>query len=203
MPSARPLRLASEEPPALHARALADLAFIRRTMERAGPFTAVPGYGIVVMGMSALAAALLATRQGSAGAWTLVWLGEAMLALTVGAWAVAHKARRAALPLWSGSGRRFALSLCPPLLTGALLTFVLWRAGLPALLPGVWLLSYGAGVCTGGAHAVRIVPLMGLCFMALGGAALLLARFGDVFMAAGFGGLHLVFGVVIARRYGG
>ncbi|TAH39775.1 MAG: hypothetical protein EYC70_03015 [Planctomycetota bacterium] len=204
MAGARPLHLVSDRRPALHARAMEDLAFIRQTMEQAGPFTAVPGYGGVAMGATALLAAFAAARQASAAAWTLIWLAEAGLALGIGAWTVARKARRASVPLWTGSARRFALSLCPPMIVGALLTALLWRAQLTGWLPGVWLLTYGAGVCTGGAHAVRIVPLMGLCFMALGAAALFAPEsWGDAFMAAGFGGLHLVFGMVIARRYGG
>lgn len=203
MSAARPLRLVRDESPALHTRAMEDLAFIRRTMESAGPFTAVPGYGGVAMGVSALMAAFVASMQATPAAWTLVWLVEAALALGLGAFGVALKARAAGVRVWAGSGRRFALSLCPPMLVGAALTAVLWQ-GQPQLLPAVWLLCYGAGVCTGGAHAARIVPLMGLCFMALGAAALFAPEsWGNAFMAAGFGGLHLVFGTVIARRYGG
>jgi hypothetical protein len=106
--------------------------------------------------------------------------------------------------VFSYSGRRFVLSYVPPLLVGVLLTAVLVRAGLYRALPGTWLLLYGTGVVTGGAYSVRVVPLMGLCFMALGGVALFApAAWGNLLMAVGFGGLHIVFGIIIARRYGG
>jgi hypothetical protein len=81
---------------------------------------------------------------------------------------------------------------------------VLFQAGSIALLPGTWMLLYGAGVVSGGGASVRVVPLMGACFMAAGAAALLWPGLsGDTLLAAGFGGLHIVFGTVIAVKYGG
>lgn len=190
--------------PALHARAMDDLSFIRSTMERATAFTAVPGWGGVAMGLTALAATALAHRRVTRDEWLAVWLSASALAFAIGGWAMALKARRAGTPVFSYSGRRFVLSYVPPLAVGVLLTFVLVRAGLFSALPGTWLLLYGTGVVTGGAYSVRVVPIMGLCFMALGALALLApGNWGDWLMAGGFGGLHIVFGIIIARRYGG
>jgi len=190
--------------PALHVRAMDNLRFIRQTMERATAFTAVPGWGGVGMGILALGAAAVAHTRLSPTAWLATWLGVSVAALTLGGWTMAAKARRAGTAVFSYSGRRFVLSYVPPLLVGALLTAALVRAGLYQALPGTWLLLYGTGVATGGAFSVRVVPLMGLCFMALGAVALFGPRaWGNVLMAAGFGGLHIVFGLIIARRYGG
>jgi hypothetical protein len=194
--------MASPRP--LHDRAVDDLRFIRRTMERAGSFTAVPGWGQVAVGVSALAAAFLAARQPSVELWLATWLGEAVVALAVGGWAMVRKAYAGNDPILSGPGRRFWLSFIPPMAVGGLLTIALYRAGLAHALPGTWLLLYGTGFVTGGAFSVRIVPVLGLCFMLTGAAALLgPAAWGDGFLAGGFGGLHIVFGMIIARRYGG
>jgi hypothetical protein len=192
------------EDPALHDRAMDNLRFIRQTMERATAFTAVPGWGGVGMGLLALAAAAVAESRLTPDEWLVTWLAASVLGLALGGWAMAAKARRGGTAVFSYSGRRFVLSYLPPLVVGALLTVALVRAGQTAALPGTWLLLYGTGVVTGGAFSVRIVPLMGLCFMALGAIALFApASWGNALMAAGFGGLHMVFGLIIARRYGG
>jgi len=192
------------EPVALDAHARDNLRFIRETMERAASFTAVPGWGGVAIGITALGAAWLAARQSTVEAQVVTWLGEALLAVGIAAWTTVRKARAAKMPLLSGPGRKFALSFFPPLFVGALLTFVLYHTGLERAIPGTWLLLYGTGVLTGGAFSVKIVPVMGLCFMFAGTVALFSpASWGNGFLAAGFGGLHIIFGILIARRHGG
>jgi hypothetical protein len=185
-----------------------DLRFIRDTMERSAAFTAVSGWGQVLVGTTALFAAWLAAHQSSHQAssftWLRVWLAEGILAVVIALLSCTWKANRRGLPLFSGPARKVALGLAPPLVAGAFLTFLLFRAGQQSALPATWLLLYGAGIMTGGAFSVAIVPVMGMCFMLLGGlAALGPAASGDWFMAAGFGGLHLFFGWLIARRHGG
>jgi len=200
----RPLAKHASEPVALHDRAMDNLRFIRETMERAGSFTAVSGWGSIATGLTALVAAGIASFATEPLLWLAVWSVEALLALGIGTWAVVQKARAAGLPLLTGPGRKVALSLSPPLLTGALLTMVLFRAGLLSVLPGMWLLLFGVGIVAAGSYSVRIVPVMGLSFMLLGAVALLLPiSWANAVMAVGFGGLHILFGVLIARRYGG
>lgn len=181
-----------------------DLRFIRDTMERASAFTAVSGWGQVISGVTALGAAAVAAQQSSSFGWLRVWLAEGIVAVVIGLLACTWKANRRGLPLFSGPARKVALGLAPPLVAGAFLTFVLFRAGLQAALPAAWLLLYGAGIMTGGAYSVSIVPVMGLCFMVVGSLAVLgPATWGNWFLAAGFGGLHILFGFLIARRHGG
>src|SRR5215469_5218405 len=183
----------------IDSRAADHLRYIRETMERAAEFTAVPGWGGVTIGLTALAAALLASRQATPRAWVAVWLAEAFVAVAIAAPAAATKARRANSSLFSGPGRKFVVSFAPPIIVGGLLTVAMYNLDVIAALPGVWLLLYGTAIVTGGAFSVRAVPMMGL-----GGFALFApASWGNLFMAAGFGLGHIVFGLWIALRYGG
>jgi hypothetical protein len=192
------------EPVELHAHAMDNLRYIRGTMERAGQFTAVPGLGGVLMGSIALVAAWMAGPQTGEARWMIVWSAAAGVAILVGIGAAYLKARRLKLTLLSGPGRKFIAGFAPAMLAGAVLTAAISRAGSHGLLPGTWLALYGVAVISGGGNSVRVVPMMGACFMALGIAGLLLpVSAGDILLAAGFGGLHIVFGTVISVKYGG
>src|SRR5438046_5913755 len=199
-----PLRSPQRKPIPIDARAADHLRYIRETMESAAEFTAVPGWGGVGMVVTALLAAFAASRQPTPRAWLAVWLIEAFVAVAIAAPAAATKAHRANSALLSGPGRKFLLSFAPPIVVGGLLTFALFHAGIVAALPGVWLLLYGTAIVTGGAFSVRVVPVMGLCLMSLGGTALFApAILGDAVIAACFGAVQVGFGWWIARHYGG
>jgi hypothetical protein len=174
-------------------------------MERAGSFTSIPGWGGVAIGFTALVAGYLAQRvvfdpQG----WLHVWLIEAVVAAAIAAATMAIKWRRAGTPLMSGAARRFFVSYLAPCIAGAVVTFTLAHRGSYDALPAVWLLVYGSAFVSSGAFSIRVIPLMGICFMLLGGlAALVRLPVGNLILGAGFGVLHIIFGFIIARRYGG
>jgi hypothetical protein len=185
---------------------LEQLKFIRETIESAGSFTAVPGKGMVLIGVSALViAALTARLQPTISTfWVLLWLAEALLAFVLALFFMARKAERAGQSLMSGPAKKFALSFAPPMLVGTLVTLILFRANVAPAIPAMWLMLYGTAVITGGAFSVRIVPVMGACFLGLGAvAAFTPAAWANIYMATGFGGLHIVFGAIVARKHGG
>src|SRR5687767_12276735 len=108
-------------PQPLHDRALDNLQFIRSTMERAGSFTGVPGWGMVLLGLTALAASFHAGPLPAGSAvfgdpqrhWLTTWLAEAVVAATLGVAATLQKARRAGDTMTQGPGRRFGLGVLP------------------------------------------------------------------------------------------
>lgn len=200
----RPSDAPSAAPRDLHSHAMDNIEFIRQTMENAGSFTAISGMGQIAIGLSALAASSMAARQATPSRWLGVWLVEAIVAVIIGYWGISRKARATGVSLNSGPTRKFLICFAPPLIGGAVLTAVLYGAARTDLLPGTWLLMFGTAVVTGGALSVRIVPFMGALFMGMGTAAFCLpTAWGNILMAAGFGGLLILFGTVIARRYGG
>ena len=192
-------------PEPIHAHAMENIRFIRDAMSRATEFTAVPGWGGVLMGVTAIVTAALSGPPDDSLRWVLIWFADAAVAAAIALVTMTIKARRIGAPLSSAApAYRFALGYVPPLVAGMVLTPVFATMGLMARLPGCWLLLYGTAAATGGAFSVRVVPLMGLCFMALGVIAFAApASWGHWLMAAGFGGLHIGFGLVIARKYGG
>ena len=195
----------SAQPEPIHAHAIDNIRFIRDAMSRATAFTAVPGWGGVLMGATAIVTAYISGPPDDSLRWMLIWFAEAAAASAIALVTMTLKARRIGAPLSSAApARRFALGYVPPLAAGMVLTAVFATLGPAARLPGCWLLMYGTAAATGGAYSVRVVPLMGICFMALGALAFAApAAWGHWFMAAGFGGLHIGFGLLIARRYGG
>lgn len=194
----------SDGPVNISDRAADNLQFIRETMERSASFTAVPGYGGMLMGVTAVAAAYIAAQQDHRIGWLRVWLLEACLAFAIGLLAMWQKSRIADTSLFSAPARKFALSFAPPLIAGVAITLGLWRYQHYEMMAPVWMLCYGAAVVCGGAFSVRVVPVMGWVFMTLGAAAFALpAPYGNWLLAASFGVTHIVFGALIARRYGG
>lgn len=199
-----PLRPKPNDPPEMQARAMDNLRFIRETMEAAGTFTAVSGWGQVAIGFTAIVAALVASLFPDRAEWVLVWAGEAGLALCIAVWFMYDKARSASLPLLTGSARKLLFSFTPVFAVGTVVTVAFMRQGMYAVLPGMWMLLYGTAVVAAGAFSVRIVPVMGAAFIAVGGVALFApAAWSTALMILGFGALHVVFGFLIARRHGG
>lgn len=188
----------------LHARAMADLRFIRETMASASAFSAFSGWGLILIGGVATACGLVAARQPTHLRWLVAWVAAAGVSAVIGALSTARKTRTALEPLIPGPARKFALSLALASLEGAGEEGARDDGGRVDLLPGTWLLLYGAGLVAAGAWSVRVVPIIGTAFMVLGAVGLLLPlSWSNWLLIAGFGGLHIAFGVIVGRKHGG
>jgi hypothetical protein len=192
------------EPAPIHEHALNNLRYIREAMERASAFTSIPGWGGVVVGLTAVATAVIAHRKGPSSAWLTTWLIEAVIAAAITGATMALKAKRANVSFTGTPARRFFVSYLAPIVAAAILTFYLARIAAFLAMPATWLLLYGASFISSGAYSIRVVPVMGVCFMLLGLAACFVPFVAaNALLGAGFGGLHIIFGFIIARNYGG
>lgn len=192
------------EPVNIGDRAIDNLQFIRETMERSTVFTSVPGYGGIFMGATGVAAAVIANLQPSIRSWLIVWLTEAFLAAGIGFFAMWQKSKITKNSLASAPAKKFALGFLPPILCAVFITFGLWRFGHFEMMIPVWIILYGAAVICGGANSVKIVMIAGWCFIALGAISFFLpVGYGNMMMGLSFGILHIIFGAIVARRYGG
>jgi hypothetical protein len=199
-----PIRPRRSSSPDIQDRAIDNLRFIRETMEAAGTFTALSGWGQVVIGLTAIAAALIGARATTPSTWLAIWLAEACIAGGISVASMTIKSHAANLPVFSGPIRKLVLSFSPPIAAGSLLTLALHSAGAMATVPGMWMMLYGAGVISAGTYSVSIVPFMGAAFMIAGVVTLIApAAWTTAMMIASFGGLHILFGILIARRHGG
>jgi len=191
-------------PAPIREHALSNLRYIREAMERASSFTSIPGWGGVAVGITAIAAAVLAHRYGLSRNWMLIWLGEAAVAAVIAGVTMVRKAARSQVSFRGAPARRFFISYFAPIVAGAALTVFLARHGFLTALPAAWLLLYGASFVSSGAYSIPVVPVMGICFMILGIAACFVPfAVANALLGIGFGGLHVIFGWVIATRYGG
>jgi hypothetical protein len=197
-----------------HEEALENLQFIRHTIERSTKLTGVSGIGLIAMGIMGAAAAYVAAFRHSVDWWVNAWTYVAIVAFATGVCSMWYKGERTGNPIFTGAGRRFILALAPPIVAGIVLTNLFYMNSQIELVPGTWLLLYGVGVVTAGAFSIRLIPFMGIVFMVLGSVALYLPNssfapvFGnmtgqDLLLAAGFGGIHIIFGAIIGVRHGG
>ncbi|MFB3105715.1 MAG: hypothetical protein ACE1ZA_12450 [Pseudomonadales bacterium] len=195
-------------PVELNREAEGNLRYIRQAMERAEQVSAVSGLGGIGMGGVAIVGSIYAATvwqsEDDLRQQLLIWLVTAVFAITIGLIAAYFKSRSLERTLLNDPARRFALCLAPNLLAGAVLTGVLWSTPQHTLVPAIWLLSYGCGVLSAGTYAVRPVMLMGGCFVVAGVLAFVLTpAWLNVYLGTVFGGLHIIFGWWVFRRYGG
>jgi hypothetical protein len=195
--------LHSEAPAAIESRALGTLAYIRASIESSSSMD-VPGMSGIVMGIVGLLAAVVVSLPRWAPHWLGIWLGAVVIALTFGGALVARQIGLSGHAGYWGPARKFLLCLCPALLAGAVLTWVLYAVGAAGVIPGMWLLLYGCAVLSAStvtsAGITRLVGIMGALFVALGAITFTLpAGTHTAMLGLGFGVLHIVFGLLIGR----
>lgn len=183
----------------LDSHAVATLRYIRASMDAAAR-VAIPGSAGIVMGIVGCAAAAMSLAPALRPHWLLIWLAAAPLAACAGGFLLARPASIASFTSPDAAGRKLALCLLPSLFAGAAMTFVLWSGERPGSIPGTWLLMYGCALISASVPTMALVAWMGVWFVGLGVAALFAPFVVQmVLLGLGFGGLHILFGILIGR----
>jgi hypothetical protein len=183
----------------LDSHALATLRYIRASMEGAASFV-VPGSAGIALGFIGIVAAGLSLAPALHEHWFEIWLIASITAAAAGSVLLLRESSLRGLQLLGTPIRRFALCLLPSLTAGIVLTAVHWSSRNMHAIPGTWLLLYGCALISASTVTTRTIGLLGALFAALGLMAFILPDSLQMpMLGAGFGGLHIVFGIIIGR----
>ena len=177
------------------------LSVIRTLMERGTRYTNVSGNAGVAAGLLTLFGCAL--RVWAHTPFMNTWMGVLIAAGGATVYFTADMARANGEPLWTRQAKTVVLALMPAFVSALVLTVVLDRVGQQALLPGVWMLLWGVGSLSMGFFTPRIMWILGLTFMGVGTATLLLPPVADAWsMGLTFGAIHLIYGsaLTLLRR---
>jgi len=201
-----------------------DLQYIRQTLAAAGHISTVPGKGLVAIGLAALGTVFLEgmlagpgsrwlapdpdaiqfTQASSYRVGQLLWLVLLILSASIGVVTMREKARRTGQVFLSPVLRKALWGYGAAMGLGAILSATALINGRTDMIPEIWLGCYGAGLVAGGNYSVSPVRWMGLCFLGTAlGAAVTPAAMGPIWLALGFGWVHIAFGAYIAWRHDG
>jgi hypothetical protein len=183
----------------LDTHAAATLRYIRASIDGAVSVD-VPGSAGIALGAIGIMATALSSLPALHEYWVLIWLIASLAAAGAGSALLLRDSSLRGLRLIGTPIRRFALCLLPSILAGVVLTAVHWSAGNLHAIAGTWLLLYGCALISASTVTTRTISIMGGCFVALGLLALALPDNLQIpMLGAGFGGLHITFGIIIGR----
>lgn len=196
-----------------------DLSHIRSMMERSSRFISLSGLSGVFAGFFALAGSLyvyhLFERKGIAYfdglhktysfelVIELIFIAVVilLLALSSGVFFTLRKSKKFDLPIWTSATKKMILNLAMPLLVGGVFCLALLYHHLFAFLAPVTLLFYGLALVNAGKYTFSDIRYLGACEIVLGCVSLFYLGFGLVFWAIGFGILHILYGLIVFKKY--
>ncbi len=193
------------------------LRVIRQTMERSTKYSTLSGLSGVLIGLVAIVGVwlthLISPPDSILEAWLLspgyplhvgiIWLAVLALAIAIDFVANKRRAARVGKTVMSPIGGHIILAALPAFFGGAVLTYFLLQHNLAFSVWGVWMLCYGLAICAVGLFSVKPVSVLGGAFVLAGAVTLLLPPSAQLpMMALTFGGFHIGYGILMARRHG-
>jgi len=196
-----------------------DLSHIRSMMERSSRFISLSGLSGVFAGLAALIGAgyvyFIFQREGidyldgdrnffsPALVRELVIVGTVILLTAVlsGYIFTANKSKKKGLKIWDSTTKRLLLTFAVPLVTGGIFCLALLFHHLFVWIAPATLIFYGIALVSAERYTLTDIKYLGYCQIVLGLISLFFLGWGLVFWAIGFGILHIVYGLIMRKKY--
>ncbi|OVE59126.1 hypothetical protein [Chryseobacterium mucoviscidosis] len=196
-----------------------DLSHIRSMMERSSRFISLSGLSGVVAGLAAIIGGVYVyfvfQREGidyfdgernifgPSLVKELVVTGVVILgvALLSGYIFTANKSRKKGLKIWDATTKRLLVTFAVPLITGGFFCLALLYHHLFVFIAPATLLFYGLALVSAERYTLTDIKYLGYCQIVLGLISLFFLGWGLVFWTIGFGALHIVYGLIMHKKY--
>lgn len=206
---------------------LESIKDIRQLMQKSSRFISLSGLSGVAAGLCALAAAWVVYRKldgslyggydgsreirGGYGSGLMAdsLTGELLLIAAVTFVAAASlaflftyiRSRKVGMPIWGFTARRVMIAVAVPMIMGGLVIWRMMEMGYFGLVAPVCLIFYGLGLVNASKYTLSEIRYLGYGQLILGAINLWYLGYGLYFWAAGFGVLHIIYGIVMWNRY--
>lgn len=194
-----------------------DLAHIRSMMERSSRFLSLSGLsgvgaGIVGLVTGVLAIAVLKKYQidfstdyvfNEKLVFELFVLGASALLLAIfcGCYFTVRKSKKLGLQIWTATTKKILVQLAIPLAVGGIFVLALLQYNLYGLVAGTTLIFYGLALVNAEKYTYSDIKYLGFLEIILGCLSLFFIGKGLIFWTIGFGVLHIVYGIILYRKY--
>ena len=196
-----------------------DLSHIRSMMERSSRFISLSGLSGVFAGLSALIGGLYVYQlfkingldyfNGEHKLYSvdlvvdlvIIALVILFFALTFGIFFTVRKSKKYNLPIWTSATKKMLVNLTIPLLAGGVFCLALLYHQIYVLIAPATLLFYGLALINAEKYTFSDIKYLGFCELALGCISLFFLGYGLVFWIIGFGILHILYGLIVFKKY--
>lgn len=196
-----------------------DLASIRSMMERSVKFFSLSGMSGIMAGIYALAGVTFVYWKAHTPALPFGYLPDGVVdssrlvqvvliamivliaSIATGFWLSNRKAEKHNVRIWNTTSKTLMINLAIPLVTGGLFILILLGTEHHNLVAPSSLVFYGLALINASANLYDEIRYLGYFEIGLGLISAILPGYGLIFLAVGFGVLHIVYGAVMHYRY--
>ncbi len=195
-----------------------DIKEIRKIMDRSTRFLSLSGMSGITSGIIALIGAFLAYATiydgqdymqyrkallTSDSPTQILLIAIVILVLSIGCayFFTTRRAKKNNETLWDEHAKKMLINMAIPLVTGGILSLIFIFKGFVGLAAPLTLIFYGLALVNGSKYTYDEIRSLGLMEIGLGLLSAYFIGYGLIFWAVGFGGLHIIYGIVMHYKY--